>query len=177
MEVLWPKKIELIEALNHRQNKVQQITREILDTLFPTKEKQDDFNSLKDDIKSILNEFYNLFKEKDKKLGVQLNPKNRKQLKDWANRQEKLLNKIDKKRKDTLKDKKEDVKKWRKQLKEIFNDDINACSIVFRDKQRSNATEYNLLMTGDITKRVIENYLYDSDFKNKYYKYQQFTTF
>lgn len=44
-------KIELIEALNHRQIKVQQITREILDTLFPTKEKQDDFNSLKDDIK------------------------------------------------------------------------------------------------------------------------------
>ena len=84
-----------------------------------------------------------------------------------------LLNEIDKKRKDTLKDKKEDVKKWRKQLKEIFNDDTNACSIVFRDKQRSNLSEYNLLMTGDITKRVIEKYLYDSDFKNKRYKYMK----
>lgn len=37
MEVLWPQKVELIEALNHKLDKVQQITREILDILFPTK--------------------------------------------------------------------------------------------------------------------------------------------
>lgn len=173
MEVLWPKKVELIEASNHKLDKVKQITREILDTLFPTEEQQDNFNSLKDDIENTLKEFYGLFKEKDKKLGIQLNEKTRNKLKDWCIRQKKLLNKIDKKRKDTLKDKKEDVKKWRKQLKEIFNDDTNACSIVFRDKQRSNLSEYNLLMTGDITKRVIEKYLYDSDFKNKRYKYMK----
>lgn len=173
MEVLWPKKIELIEALNHRQNKVQQITREILDTLFPTKKKQDDFNSLKDDIESMLKAFYGLFEEKDNKIVIQLNETNRKKLEDWYIRQDELLNEIDIKREDILKDKKEDAQKWRKQLKEIFNDDINACSIVFRDKQKSNSSEYNLLMTGDITKRVIEKYLYDSDFKNKRYKYMK----
>lgn len=97
MEVLWPKKVELIETLNHKLDKVQQITREILDTLFPTEEQQDDFNSLKDDIENMLKEFYGLFKEKDKKLGIQLNEKNRNKLKGWCIRQEKLLNKIDKK--------------------------------------------------------------------------------
>lgn len=97
MEVLWPKKVELIETLNHKLDKVQQITREILDILFPTKEKRDDFNSLKDDIESRLKEFYGLFEEKDKKIGIQLNETNRKKLKDWYVRQENLLNKIDKK--------------------------------------------------------------------------------
>jgi len=97
MEVLWPKKVELIEALNHKLDKVQQITREILDILFPTKERRDDFNSLKDDIESMLKEFYGLFEEKDKKIGIQLNETNRKKLKTWYVRQENLLNKIDKK--------------------------------------------------------------------------------
>ena len=56
----------------------------------------------------MLKEFYGLFKEKDKKLGIQLNEKNRNKLEDWCIRQEKLLDEIDKKRKDTLKDKKEE---------------------------------------------------------------------
>lgn len=178
MEVLWPKEvwpkdIGLNEVLEFNYKKVEKIIQKILDTFFTVDKDRDKFNRYKENLKKELINFHKLFQVEGKNLFIKIDEGIQKELKRIVDNQDSELKKIDEIRERNLKGKETDVKRWRDKLREIFNDDINACSIVFRDKQLDDTHYYNLLMTGDITKRVVDKYLYRDYFKNNLYEYMK----
>lgn len=183
MEVLWPKEIwfeevgsedmGLNEVLEFNYKKVEKIIQEILDTFFADDDNRKMFERYKKEVEKGLIRFQELFQVEDKNLCIKLDEGIQKELKRIVESQNSVLKKIDEIRERNLKGKETDIKRWRDKLREIFHDNINACSIVFRDKQLGDTHYYNLLMTGDITKRVVDKYLYRDYFKNNLYEYMK----
>ena len=173
MEVLWPKEIELEKVLKFNHREVKKIIREILNTFFINPDDRDTFKQYKDNLKEGLIKLYELFQEKDKNLCIKLDKKHKDILAAIYEKQNYALQQIDEIRKRNLKGKETDIKRWRDKLRDIFKNDTNACSIVFRDKQLRATHYYNLLMTGDVPRRVVDKYLYRDYFKNNFYKYMK----
>lgn len=64
-----------------------------------------------------------------------------------------------------------DIANKKKEFKDNYRIDENARSIVFRDEKKPSQKKHKILMTGDITKKVIKNKLYDQYLKETTYKY------
>lgn len=171
MEVLWPLQCGVEQYFDNKGHNLERIYDMIEHSLFPDKIAQTKFSSIQDDIIQNLNDFYSIFDEGNDEFTVTESRLTK--LKELIQRQTDLISRINKMAATSRNKNKDSVKKWRKSLRKIFHHDNNACSIVFRDKKDCPSSCYKLLMTGDITKNVIEQHLYRAYFQHRQYKYMK----
>lgn len=171
MEVLWPTSVPLEETYENDYHKIHKIIKKIVRKLFPAKKELEDFCQVREDLKEIPEKFRALFSEKNHEF--QLDEKIESRLKELSYREKSILQELDQEYGVPLRKNKRDAATWRNELKKIFDNQINATSIVFRDYHEKEENNYRLLMTGDVTSSVVDKYLYTPYFEGKYYQYMK----
>ena len=171
MEVLWPASVPLEEIYDEDYRKVCRIVRNMIKEMFSSRKECKYFCSVRKKLQEIHKKFENLFSGDEHKF--QLDADAILILEKLSNQEKEILKELDQKYGVPLRKDKKNTENWRRELKKIFDDQINATSIVFRDYKEKEKNRYRLLMTGDITIPVIDKYLYDTYFKRKRYQYMK----
>ncbi|WP_279134154.1 hypothetical protein [Megasphaera elsdenii] len=171
MEVLWPASVPLEDIYDNDCKKVRKILRDIIKELFSSRKECKEFCSLRKKLQEIHKKFRNLFS--GDRHEFQLDDKTISMLEQLSDQEKRILQELDQKYGVPLRKDRKKTEDWRNKLRDIFHDDINATSIVFRDYQEKETNRYHLLMTGDVTIPVVDKYLFDAYFKRKWYQYMK----
>ena len=174
MEVLWPIQCGLEKCFDGKGNDVERLYNIIEQSLFQDANDQEKFASTRKEIINNLNNFYLLFDEYNNRFTA--TERHFMELGTLVESQKNLILGINRMADAGRKKNPDSVKKWRDSLRKIFRHDNNACSVVFRekrDKSDCSTSGYKLLMTGDITKNIIEKHLYKMYFQDKQYEYMK----
>lgn len=147
------------------------IIRDIIKAMFSSRKEYKEFCGLRKKLQEIHKKFGNLFS--GDRHEFQLDAETISILENLSDQEKGILQELDRKYGVPLRKDRENTKNWRKKLRNIFHDDINATSIVFCDDRGKEANRYRLLMTGDVTRTVVDRYLYTPYFEGKCYWYMK----
>ena len=177
MKVLWPQAVPVQKDDEKGEAKVSGIFQKIEDKV--KIEHKEEFQKCKKILTDNIIRFYemldsNRIERQDGVIEALSITDQRADFLDILERQNQALDVLDDIKKHLDLDDKE-RENYRDRLKKIFRERNNSCSIVFRNYKElfdnQIPQKYDILMMGDITKNIIDKYLYEECFKNTTYGY------